>query len=149
MPKQAQEMFNYFQSQVDAANETHTTETTQQTEQMMADLKTEWGNGFEKNLETAKAAVNTLTDDSFKAFLDKSGLGNHPEMVKMFTAIGSQLNEDTFDRNTVKNLGLTKEEASDNLNSIMGNMEHPYWVKDHPNHNKAVQEVLKFHEIVG
>lgn len=149
MPKQAQEMFNYFQEQVDSASELHTTQTTQDTEQRMEELKTEWGNGYEKNLEVAKSAVNTLTDDKFKAFLDTSGLGNHPEMVKMFTAIGNQLNEDTFSRETVKNLGITKEEATDSLNTVMGNMEHPYWLKDHPNHKKAVEEVLKYHEIIG
>lgn len=149
LPKQAQGLFDYFQGQVDAANTAHETQSGEESVKMMDDLKTEWGNGFEKNVSIAKTAVDTLTDDSFKAFLNESGLGDHPTMIKMFTAIGNKLNEDTFDRDTVKNLGLTKDDAQENLDRIMGDQDHPYWNSSHPSHKKAVTDMMKYHEILG
>lgn len=147
LPNQAQGMFDFFQSQVDSANDEYTNQTEAQSAELMEGLKAEWGNGFDKNVSIAKTAVDTLTDDSFKAFLNESGLGNHPTMIKMFTAIGSQLNEDTFDRKTVKNLGMTKEEAQERINSVMSDDSHPYWNAQHANSANAKADMAKWMEI--
>lgn len=148
MPEQAQGLLDYFHNQVTTASTQHEEASAAAVAKGMEDLKTEWGVGFDKNLGIAKTAVDTLTDDSFKAYLNESGLGNDPRMIKMFTAIGNQLNEDTFDRKAVGHLGTTKDEAQEKINSIMSNQDHAYWKKEHANHANAVAEMSKYNEIV-
>lgn len=61
-------------------------------------LKKEWGGeeGWKANLTLADRALTQFGSPEFKKHLDDTGLGNHPEMVKMFVAIGKAMAEDTF-----------------------------------------------------
>ncbi len=148
MPAQAKQMFDFVHGQIEtdstAAAEARTTAATE----AMEGLRKEWGNGFDKQVAAAQQAVNTLADDGFKTYLQESGLASDPTMIKFFAAIGGKLNEDTFDPNTVKHVGLTKDEAQDKIDSIMGNFEHPYWNTAHPGNKKAKADMLKYQESV-
>lgn len=148
LPHQAKAMFDYWNDQIDTATSADNEASAAKTQAEMEALKTEWGNGYEKNLVTAQQAVNTLVDDQFKAFLDESGLGNNPNMIRLFNSIGAKLNEDTFDRDTVKHLGMTKEEAQEKANNIMGDPTHAYWNKTHANHKKAVADMLEYNTTI-
>lgn len=148
MPKQAKSMFDFIHGQITsdtaAAAEAKQTAATEAIE----GLRREWGNGFDKQVTIAQQAVATLADDNFKEYLKTSGLGSDPTMIKFFANIGSKLNEDTFDKGTVKHLGMTKDEAQEAADSIYGNFEHPYWNKSHPNHKKAVADMQKYNKIL-
>lgn len=52
------------------------------------------GQGFDKNLESAKRVVNRFGTDAFKRELDATGLGNHPELIRVFSRIGKMMSED-------------------------------------------------------
>lgn len=70
----------------------------QQVEQGISNLKQEWG-GEEKynaNVETAKMAVREFGGDELINFLEESGLGDHPAMIKAFANAGKSLREDGF-----------------------------------------------------
>lgn len=149
MPKQAEAMFGFLHGQIESSNQEAIDSRKTAADEGLATLRKEWGNGFDKHVATAREAVNTLTDDNFKAFLKESGLATDPTMLRFFSNLGSKMNEDTFNPEAVKHLGLTKEEAKDKANSIMGNMEHAYWDKQHPNHNKAIKDMLKYQEILA
>jgi hypothetical protein len=62
--------------------------------------------------------------------------------------VAKGLNEDTFSRQTVAHLGTTKDEAQQEHGRIMGDMAHPYWNSDQPNHKSAVDRMLKLQEIL-
>lgn len=53
-----------------------------------AALKREYGQGYDALVETAKAAMGEFMDKDFVTFLEQSGMGNHPEMVRTFGKIG-------------------------------------------------------------
>lgn len=54
------------------------------------------GDALPQNLAIAKKALDTLGSPELKSLLNESGLGNHPEMVRLLYRAGKQLNEDTF-----------------------------------------------------
>lgn len=49
-----------------------------------------------ESAEMAKRAVEQFGSDALKSFLDETGLGNHPEMIRAFANIGKKLANDKF-----------------------------------------------------
>lgn len=79
--------------------------TTKQQEQVKHKSTNDWvnemksdpelgGDGFDKNVEMAKRVVQKFGTESFKKTLNESGLGNHPELVRVFSRIGKLMSED-------------------------------------------------------
>lgn len=71
--------------------------------------KTEWyeaaksdkeigGDIFAESAEMAKRVVNKYGSDAFKEELERSGLGNHPELLRVFARIGKAMQSDTLVR---------------------------------------------------
>jgi hypothetical protein len=54
------------------------------------------GEGFPKNAELAKRVVTRFGTPEFKAELERTGLGNHPELVRVFVRIGQAMSDDQF-----------------------------------------------------
>lgn len=54
------------------------------------------GTNFDATREAARRALARFGNDSFKQMLNESGYGNHPEVVRVFAAIGRAMAEDRF-----------------------------------------------------
>lgn len=52
------------------------------------------GENFNRNVEYAHRALNQYGSQSLKEQLEKTGLGNHPDLVKMLSNIGKAMAED-------------------------------------------------------
>lgn len=52
------------------------------------------GEAFKQNTELAKRVVDRFGTDPFKKALNETGLGNHPELLRVFTRIGKAMSED-------------------------------------------------------
>ena len=52
------------------------------------------GEAFVKNSELAKRVVDRFGTEEFKKALNDSGLGNHPELIRVFHRIGKIMSED-------------------------------------------------------
>lgn len=67
------------------------------------------GNQWDSNLVTAAKALDTLgftKGTPFRAMLDESGLGNHPEMIRAWVKVGKAVSEDSdFVRSGVATTG--------------------------------------------
>jgi len=57
-------------------------------------LKKDWGAAYDQNLGLAKSALAEYFGDAMVEHLEKTGLGNHPDMLKGFAKLGQQLAED-------------------------------------------------------
>lgn len=57
-------------------------------EQTLALLREEWGKAFDRKLHAAKWLVHTLIPPALHAALERSGLGDHPEMIRLAAAEG-------------------------------------------------------------
>ncbi len=52
------------------------------------------GTAFEANVKIAGRALNSFGGEGLKDVLDKTGIGNHPEMVRLMFRIGKAMRED-------------------------------------------------------
>lgn len=115
-------------------------------------LKTEWGAAYDLKSQKAQLAFNTFGKDipELKQFLETSGLGNNPNVIKMFAAVGETLKEGKTITTTPNNVGgpMTPKEAEKAANVILGNFEHPYYKVDHPNHKAAVEEMRDYFKMM-
>lgn len=67
---------------------------------------TSWGDavmadpelGKPENLAIARKAIDAFGTPELKTMLNASGLGNHPEVVRMALAVGKRIAEDTFEQ---------------------------------------------------
>lgn len=48
-----------------------------------AKLKSQWGRAYDQNMQIAKSELKKRGSPEFVAFLESSGLGNHPEMASL------------------------------------------------------------------
>lgn len=70
-------------------------------------MRTEWadaaksdkelgGAKFDENLAGAKAAMDKFATPELTALLNESGLGNHPEMIRLFWKLNNQISDDAL-----------------------------------------------------
>jgi hypothetical protein len=59
-------------------------------------LKADWGEGYEKNLETAKRTINVYGNEDFNSWLEDTKLGDSPQMIRLLNWVGSKLGEDAL-----------------------------------------------------
>ena len=52
------------------------------------------GERFTENLSIAGKALEQFTTPEFKEMLNQTGIGNHPEVIRLFYKIGKQISED-------------------------------------------------------
>lgn len=68
-----------------------------QTERWAADVKADkeiGGDRLTANLSAAQRALEQFGDSELKEYLDSTGLGNHPALVKAFIKVGKAMSED-------------------------------------------------------
>lgn len=65
-----------------------------QADQHMLELKRDFGVRFDEEIGNARKALDAYTDKAFRQYMDESGMGNHPALVKAFAKIGRELSED-------------------------------------------------------
>ena len=66
------------------------------------ELKKEWGNNFDANVKLAQKTMQSIFPSRFGKFLEDSGLGNHPEMVRAMVALSKAVSEDVIVKGTGK-----------------------------------------------
>lgn len=143
LPKQAQALADWF-STINKGSEAELLAQRQAAvTKGLGDLKTEWGTAYDQNLARAKKVVNSLGDKKLLDFLDNSGAGDDPAIIKLFAKVGQTLwGEDSLVGESGGGSSvMTPAEAKEATNKIMADMKHPYHLKDHPGHKAAVAEV--------
>jgi hypothetical protein len=69
------------------------------------------GTALDGNIRLAQSALTKFGTPELRAALDTTGMGNHPEVVRVFTRIGKAMAEDTFEKGSPsKNAGKSAAE---------------------------------------
>jgi len=150
LPSQAQEMFNWYLDK--AKNELDSQDREQQDtiESSIRTLKTDWGSSYDARVRAAQAAVQHFGDDNLREYLDSTGIGNDPSLIKVFSKIGETLSDDNFKGQADSgSYGRTPQQAQAEINEIMANPKHPYFDKNHPNHQKALEDMQRLFTYKG
>lgn len=143
LPGQAQKLADWF-SEVNMNAEGKFMEETKVKQQQEIDgLKAEWGKNFDANISRAKLVLKNFADKDTLQYMEDTGLSNDVRLAKLFSNLGAKLYKETQivggDTSTMG--AVSPQEAKKSIDSIMGNKNHPYFIKDHPGHKAAVAEV--------
>jgi hypothetical protein len=146
LPTQAQGMVKFYNEMIGKQMADTESVSTAQREKAMTELKTEWGQAYADKLQKANAVVSSVFPKGIMSMNleDGSKIGDHPEVIKAFSALADKMGED----NIVQASGpayMTPKE----LEKQIGELQQPgssYWDKNHPNHQAAVDEVLALRE---
>lgn len=111
IPKEAAEEFvKGYVEKSQKALEDSITNTLKEWEEQVRNDKEIGGDKLEENLSIAKKAAKEIGGDSLIAALEETGVGSHPEIVRVFVRIGKLLEEDK-----VLSTGGVKSESKDPL----------------------------------
>ena len=112
-------------------------------------LDKEWGNASEQNLSIAKKAISEFGGNELREYLDSSGLGNNPELIKFAHRVGKELLEDHAIGDGRDNLTLTPSEAQMKIADVMNNPNHLYHPSNamKPGHQQAVDDMQKLFQM--
>ena len=150
LPKQAEGLIKFY-NEMNGSNAASQEEAAAQAQlQTETELKAEFGPQFSKRLDQAKKlAVNSLGSEFLENTYLKDGsrLGDNIKVIKAFSELADKLSEDEI----IKGDGseyMTAKDIEKEINELTQEGS-AYWSKTHPNHNKAVQEVLKLREMLN
>lgn len=117
----------------------------------MNSLKEKWGPDYNNRIEGAKAALSMYEDQFPEAVAElKAGaLGNNPAVVSMLSELYGSLKESgaNVPATTATNYGMSSEEAKSQINEILSNPQHDYWVGGNQERQKAIERMTKLNTI--
>jgi hypothetical protein len=149
LPKQADGIMKYYneviqQGQQDALAQAETARMSSE-----ETLRKEFGPSYQNKITGARnLATATLGEDFLNTTMlqDGSKLGDNPQLVKAFADLSEKLSEDTIVQGDNPSY-MTSNEIEKQIASLTEDGS-PYWVKDHPNHSKNVDEVFKLRKLL-
>jgi len=121
--KQAEQLAEWWNSQSTEMQQQQMAQSQQQADQQLEDLKKEWGQSYDENIEAARRASRQfgLGEETLTKIESALGTG---EMLKMFANIGKGLGEDTFvDNQKSAGFGMSPEAARVRLNQLKNDPE--------------------------
>ena len=147
LPKQAERLIKFYQEMNSEGEQAKLVAAEAKQVEVEALLKKDFGPEYSKRLDQAKKlAIDTLGSDILNQTILKNGsrLGDNPDVIKAFSMLADKLSEDEI----IKGDGTGYMTASELEKEISELTEDgsPYWSKAHPNHKKAVEQVLKLRE---
>jgi hypothetical protein len=109
-------------------------------------LRTEWGRAFDQNLKEAKLAVKEYGGDEFAAYLEQTGLGNHPALAKAFHTIARK----TMGESQLIGNGGERESTPADLDKAITDFRNTHSValfdKSHADHAQRTAEYTRLFE---
>ena len=86
-------------------------------------LKQEWGDKFQANIELARSVVAKFGDEQFTRYIEESGLGNDPRLIKMLAKAGQGLMEDRATGKGTTEISPSAAHAMSELTQLKGDKE--------------------------
>jgi hypothetical protein len=81
-----------------------------------------------------------------KKFLDDTGLGNHPELVKAWASVGALLAEDGYIDGQVAGVP-SADEAAAKITAIESDRTHAAWHPENPGYKAAQAELERLYKL--
>lgn len=118
----------------------------------MKELMNEYGSEavLNERLNIAQFALRQLGDEETTSWLEETGLGNHPKIIKIFAKAGQMLREDGLLQGVAgsNNFSMTPEEAKSRLAELQRDRDfmRSYLSASQPGHREAVQKVQELNK---
>ena len=114
------------------------------------ELRQEWGRDFEGKVKQAGALAKANINPEVLDMTLSNGirLGDHPEIIKGFVKIANMMSEDKIVSTESENVN-TVADIETEISAITNDTDGPYWNKQHPDHDKMVQQVYTLREMLN
>lgn len=103
-------------------------------------LRNEWGAAFDERVAVARKIIHSQGDPELIAYLEETGLGNDPRMVKFMFNVGRHFSEDDLGKGA-NLVNMSPQEALEEIAHIRADKKHAYWDKSNPEHKIAVSRM--------
>jgi hypothetical protein len=148
--KQAQGILEFYKNSMEGTAKQAQVDTETAQAQSTQELRQEWGRDFDAKIKQAAslAKANISADVLDMQLQNGTRLGDHPEIIKGFAKIANMMSEDKILSTESENVNVGKDLESE-IATIMNNRAGPYWNKQHPDHDKSVQQLYTLREMAN
>ena len=113
------------------------------------ELRQQYGKAYDQKLDLAIGAARQMLGDKVDILenvelSDGRLLGDHPEIIRLFSAFAEQIGEDNLVGETTE-MVMTPDEAQRQLTEVT-RTDGPYWDKNHPERQAYVDEALRLRD---
>ena len=148
--KQAQGILEFYKNSMEGTAQQSAIDTETAQSQSEQQLRQEWGRDFDGKVKQAgalaKANINPeVLDMQLK---DGTRVGDHPEIIKGFAKIAGMMSEDKILGTESENVDTVKDIESE-ISALSNDKNGPYWNRNHPDHDKVVQQVYTLREMLN
>ena len=147
--KQAQGILEFYKNNMEGSAQQSKIDTETSQAQSEQHLRQEWGRDFDAKVKQAGALAKANMPGVLDLILqDGTRVGDNTEIIKGFSKIASMFSEDKMVTTESENVDSVKDIESE-IATIMNDREGPYWKKQHPEHEKLVQQVYTLREMLN
>jgi len=148
--KQAQGILEFYKNNMEGTAQQSKIDTETAQAQAEQQLRQEWGRDFEGKVKQAGALAKANINPEVLDMTLSNGtrLGDHPEIIKGFAKIAGMMQEDKIVATESEN-AQSVNNIEEEISSIVNDRNGPYWNKQHPEHDKMVQQVYTLREMLN
>ena len=147
--KQAAGILDFYKNNMEGSAQQAKIDTQTAQAQSEQELRQEWGRDFEGKVKQAGALAKANINPEVLDMTLSNGirLGDHPEIIKGFAKIANMMSEDKIVATESENVNTVADIESE-ISAITNDTDGPYWNKQHPDHDKVVQQVYTLREML-
>ena len=148
--KQAQGILEFYKNNMEGTAQQSKIDTETAQVQAEQQLRQEWGRDFEGKVKQAGALAKANINPEVLDMTLSNGtrLGDHPEIIKGFAKIAGMMQEDKIVATESEN-AQSVSNIEEEIASMVNDRSSPYWNKQHPDHDKMVQQVYTLREMLN
>lgn len=110
------------------------------------DLRREYGGQYEGTMNGARSAMNQYADPDFRAWLDETGMGNDPRLIRVFARIGKEVGGESKLKGNAPAQG-NPADVDRAITDYREKHKDALFKRDHPDHDVRVKEYNKLFEM--
>lgn len=141
LPKQASGILDWYVKSEQARMTSQATANETKVKEGLDGLQKEWGQGYDKQIALARLGVKDGVGADFQAYLDKTGLGNDPMVIKAMAKVGALIGEDKLRGDGSGKFGKTRAEAQSEIDKVMGDLSGPLFHSGHADHKRVLKNM--------
>ena len=148
--KQAQGILEFYKNNMEGTAQQSKIDTETAQAQAEQQLRQEWGRDFDGKVKQAGALAKANINPEVLDMTLSNGtrLGDHPEIIKGFAKIAGMMQEDKIVATESEN-AQSVSNIEEEIASMVNDRNSPYWNKQHPDHDKMVQQVYTLREMLN
>jgi len=148
--QQAEGILEFYKNNMEGTAQQSKIDTETAQAQSEQQLRQEWGRDFDAKVQQAGALAKANINPEVLDMTLSNGtrLGDHPEIIKGFAKIAGMMSEDKIVTTESEDVNTVADIESE-ISAITNDTDGPYWNKQHPDHDKMVQQVYTLREMLN